>query len=93
MCLSGLLGVCYTFVVMATASACSDVAYSPHPSLFFDCWDVPVMQYKARTSHRVIAARIIRAMETVKASPEDYLPPRNHKAFAAKSVVYIYSCY
>ncbi len=82
---AGLLKLSCILVVMAVVSS-FDVVYSPHPSLFFDCWDVPSLQLKARTTHRAIAARIVGAMETVKSSPEDYLPPQSHKEFASRSV-------
>lgn len=83
-----LVDLLRVLVVVSTVHALSsdDVAYSPHPTLFFDSWDVPDLRLKALTTHRVIAKRIVDAMETARRSPVDYLPPLSHEEFSSKSV-------
>ena len=57
---------------------------SPHPMLFFSAEDIPQLQQKARTSHKMIADRIRSEVEVMKKEPAKWQPPQDHKQFTKR---------
>lgn len=58
--------------------------YDSYPMLYFSRGEMQDLRFKAARTHQHIAARLIEAVQTMLASPFEYLPPWDPKDFSAR---------